>query len=84
MPLTATTPPSRRIARASARATSPYVVGWAGATRRSRGPQSGQQTVWAWKRRSAGSAYSAAQAAHIAKPAIVVAGRSYGSPVVIV
>ena len=36
----------------------------------------GQQTVWAWKRRSAGSAYSAAQAAHIGKPAIVVAGRS--------
>ena len=42
----------------------------------SRGPQSGQQTVCAWKRRSAGSAYSAAQSAHIAKPAIVVAGRS--------
>ena len=31
------------------------------------GPQFGQQTGWAWKRRSAGSAYSRAQSAHIAK-----------------
>jgi hypothetical protein len=42
----------------------------------SRGPQSGQAMGWAWKRRSAGSAYSTAQAAHIGKPAIVVDGRS--------
>ena len=41
-----------------------------------RGPQSGQATGWAWKRRSAGSWYSAAQAGHIGKPAMVVLGRS--------
>ena len=40
----------------------------------------GQAFGWAWKRRSAGSWYSAPQAAHIAKPAIVVSGRSYGTP----
>ena len=40
------------------------------------GPQFGQQTGWAWKRRSAGSAYSRAHSAHIAKAAIVVAARS--------
>jgi hypothetical protein len=34
---------------------------------------------WAWKRRSAGSSYSARQAGHIGNAAIVVAGRSYGS-----
>ena len=48
------------------------------------GPQSGQATVCAWNRRSAGSAYSAAQAGHIGKAAMVVAGRSYGSPVMMV
>ena len=48
-------------------------------TRRSRGPQAGQQTGWAWNRRLAGSSYSARQAGHIAKPAIVVSGRSYGT-----
>ncbi len=36
----------------------------------------GQALGWAWKRRSGGRAYSAAQAAHIVKPAIVVSGRS--------
>ena len=41
-----------------------------------RGPQAGQALGWAWKRRSDGSSYSAAQAAHIVKPAIVVSGRS--------
>ena len=40
------------------------------------GPQSGQAMVCAWNRRSVGSWYSAAQASHIGKPAIVVAGRS--------
>ena len=40
------------------------------------GPQAGQALGWAWKRRSAGSSYSAWQAGHIVKPAIVVAGRS--------
>ena len=33
---------------------------------------------WAWKRRSAGSSYSPEQSGHMAKPAIVVFGRSYG------
>ena len=45
-------------------------------SRRSLGPQAGQHTGWAWNRRSAGSGYSAAHAAHSAKPAIVVSGRS--------
>ncbi len=49
----------------------------------SRGPQSGQAFGCAWKRRSPGSWYSASHAAHIAKPAIVVSGRSYGTPVTI-
>ena len=40
------------------------------------GPQSGHAFGWAWKRRSRGSSYSARHAAHIAKPAIVVSGRS--------
>ena len=40
------------------------------------GPQSGQATGSAWNRRSAGSAYSAAQAWHIANSTIVVAARS--------
>ena len=42
------------------------------------GPQSGQATVWAWNRRLAGSAYSAAHAEHNGSSAIVVIGRSYG------
>ncbi len=40
------------------------------------GPQAGQHTGWAWNRRFAGSWYSASHAAHMAKPAIVVSGRS--------
>ena len=48
------------------------------------GPQTGQALGWAWKRRSAGSSYSAWQAAHIVNPAIVVAGRSYGTDSTIV
>jgi hypothetical protein len=44
------------------------------------GPQSGHAFGWAWKRRSDGSSYSAWQRAHIVKPAIVVSGRSYGTP----
>ena len=47
---------------------------------RAAGPQSGQAFGWAWKRRSRGSSYSARHSAHIAKPAIVVRGRSYGTP----
>ena len=41
---------------------------------RARGPHAGHALGCAWKRRSPGSSYSAWQAAHIAKPAIVVAG----------
>ena len=48
------------------------------------GPHSGHAFGWAWKRRSAGSSYSARQAAHISNPAIVVSGRSYGTPRTIV
>ena len=47
-----------------------------GARERARGPQAGHALGWAWKRRSRGSSYSARQAAHMAKPAIVVRGRS--------
>ena len=71
-PFSATTPPSRRQASA------------ASSDGRSRGPQSGQAIGCAWKRRSAGSSYSARQASHMAKPAIVVFGRSYGTRVTIV
>ena len=45
-------------------------------TSRARGPQSGQAFGWAWKRRSAGSSYSARQRSHISNAAIVVSGRS--------
>ena len=45
----------------------------------SRGPHAGQQVGCAWKRRLAGSWYSAAHRAHIAKPAMVVSGLSYGT-----
>ena len=48
----------------------------ASSSRVSRGPQAGQQTGWAWKRRSAGSWYSAAHRSHIVNGAIVVSGRS--------
>ena len=51
---------------------------------RARGPHSGHAFGSAWKRRSSGSSYSALQAAHIAKPAIVVRARSYGTPRTIV
>ena len=75
-PLTATIAPARSAAprRRSASAPAPPAPG--ASRRRSRGPQSGQAFGWAWKRRSAGSSYSARHAAHMAKPAIVVSGRS--------
>ena len=53
------------------------------ATKSSCGPQSGQQLGWAWNRRSDMSWYSAEHLGHIAKGAMVVAGRSYGMPVMI-
>src|SRR5665647_3759653 len=42
------------------------------------GPQVGQHVVSAWKRRSAGLAYSAAQASHKGNSARDVVARSYG------
>ena len=81
MPLTATTAPARRrVDRGDAarRRRSASTVP-SGSRHASCGPHAGQALGWAWKRRSAGSSYSAWHAAHIAKPAIVVAGRSYGT-----
>ena len=78
MPLTATIRPPRSASTAAAER-----AGTAGhrprpivARQVSCGPHAGQALGWAWKRRSAGSSYSAWQAGHIVKPAIVVAGRS--------
>ena len=48
------------------------------------GPHAGQAFGCAWKRRSPGSSYSRAQSEHIVNPAIVVSGRSYGTPRTIV
>ena len=81
--------PRRRPAGARRRATaSPPPGRSSGSPSRSsscaRGPQAGQALGCAWKRRSPGSSYSVWQAAHIANPAIVVAGRSYGTPRTIV
>ena len=83
MPFTATMAPAASSRRASA-------VAPAGQRRLPRlhrvsvGPQCGHATVCAWKRRSAGSAYSAAHRAHSGSGAMVVAGRSYGRPTMIV
>jgi hypothetical protein len=43
-----------------------------------RGPHAGHAIGWAWKRRSDGSSYSAAQAGHNPNVRIVVVARSYG------
>ena len=69
---------------AASSACSPWLVASPGAAQVSLGPQLGQALGWAWNRRSAGSSYSAWQAAHIRNRAIVVAGRSYGTPSTIV
>src|SRR3569623_2180670 len=50
----------------------------------SRGPHTGHAFGCAWNRRSRGASYSRRHAGHIANGAIVVAGRSYGTPVAIV
>ena len=88
MPLTASTAPpaSRRAAARTASSGAAMSIGAppAASSSLTLGPQTGQAFGWAWKRRSAGSSYSAWHAAHIAKPAIVVAGRSYGTPRTIV
>ncbi len=73
MPFTARTAPCSSSATAAATG-SPSAP-----TSRTCGPQSGQALGCAWKRRSAGSSYSARQAEHMPNPAIVVAGRSYGT-----
>ncbi len=72
----ATTSPARSRAAASASGSSPGQGRPSRSTSASCGPQAGQQIGWAWKRRSAGSSYSAAQSAHIGNLAIVVLGRS--------
>ena len=49
-----------------------------------RGPQAGHAFGWAWNRRLSGSSYSAWHSGHIWNDAIVVRGRSYGTPRTIV
>ncbi len=75
MPLTATIALWRRQAMAvrSAASTAPRDLR---ADRQRIAARDGQAIGWAWKRRSPGSSYSARQAAHIGKPAMVVSGRS--------
>ncbi len=84
MPFTATIAPAPSSRRVSASAPEPVNGTRPSRTRRSVGPQSGQATVCAWKRRSAGSRYSVAQRVQSGSCAIVVAGRSYGSSTMIV
>ena len=81
MPLIATTCPARSASQAAPIGSSASAGLDSSGKRRvadhdSRGPQSAQAMVWAWKRRSAGLRYSAAHSSHIGKPAMVVAGRS--------
>ena len=91
MPLTATIAPARsawaaaEIASGGGEAASGG--GEAASPRRApptRGPHAGHAFGWAWKRRSRGSSYSRRHSAHISNAAIVVHGRSYGTPVTIV
>ena len=65
----ATMAPVRKAARAASSGSgSGPTASWpAPASIQSRGPQDGQAIGWAWKRRSAGSSYSARQSVHIAK-----------------
>ena len=80
MPLTARTAPRRRASVAAASAPGPSAMtAPVGSRQASCGPQTGHALGWAWNRRSAGSSYSAWHAGHIVNPAIVVAGRSYGT-----
>ena len=77
--------PSRSAAAKSASGSSRRDAARPSASRsRRRGPQAGQAVGWAWKRRSAGSSYSARQRRTWRTPAIVVRARSYGAPVMIV
>lgn len=74
-PLMATIFPARSSARVSATGSSASGPP-AASSKRSRGPQCGQQVVSAWKRRSAGSAYSRAHSGQSGKGARLVCGRS--------
>ncbi len=76
IPLTATMPPSASRRRACCSAASRVSGSCPGASSSSTGPQAWQATGWAWKRRSAGSAYSRAQSGQSGKEAMVVIGRS--------
>ncbi len=76
--------PARSSSPASRMGSAAGSAGGPGRSSHSRGPHAGQALGWAWKRRSAGSSYSAWHCAHIVKPAIVVSGRSYGTPRTIV
>ncbi len=79
-PLTATIRPAESASAQAWIASSPALPGLPSASsQRTVGPQSGHATGCAWKRRSAGSWYSAAQASHSSNAFIVVRGRSYGS-----
>ena len=80
MPLTASTSPSSSAWTAAFSGSRTSRTRPRAVTSLSDGPQSGQALGWAWKRRSPGSSYSAWHAGHIEKPAIVVRGRSYGTP----
>ena len=74
--------PSRSRSQAAWRARSPSARGRPAASRkRRRGPQAGQLIVSAWKRRSAGSLNSAAQAGQGGKAAKVVWARRKGRAV---
>ena len=82
-PLTASTRPPASSAAAPASGSTAIPVPRA-PSRRSRGPQAGQQTGWAWNLRFAGSWYSASHCPHMRNGAMVVSGRSYGTPVTMV
>ena len=76
IPFTATSPPAAMTSTAAPRAAAPTVSGWSDPYQINRGPHSGQATGSAWKRRSPGSWYSAAQRAHSGKPRMAVRCRS--------
>jgi hypothetical protein len=69
-------PPARRPASGPLPPAGSRQLGARASSSRSRGPQAGQQTGWAWNLRSAGSWYFRRARAHMAKRAIVVSGRS--------
>src|SRR3954449_11385399 len=88
MPFTATIAPARNAAAAARTDGSPRAATGSpsrdASSSSTDGPHAGHAFGWAWKRRSRGASYSARHAAHISNPAIVVRGRSYGTPRTIV